>query len=377
MRLLENTLTADHHVACSRKIILDRLLELGMEQLRLPLGVSSTEKHLPILISKGLKEKKHVIVVFPERHIDAGILSYRLMGEESINRGSIVNFVKSVLGIGSSETGQQRPGQIESPSGLPDLRSKDIPGIVIANPSQLIWFRGGSRVVTDREWLCLPRISPIYGPMRVDEEKNRIEGNKDFKQHVRYLFDHVLSNTDDEPKICHTQAKFSIIGQEYVGSEVLYYLAGNWHTWKNRVNCVALINPQHELEELFEEFDMAVAGDRNDRDEIEDFIARRTRAYRLSHHALEALIPGRDRLGCNVYAAGETLYEESCFVRCWPSILDWIEMCRVSETYAEPYLVIENQDEKDASPKTRTYQRRILDEGEAQKVGYHELKIEQ
>lgn len=347
---------------------MDRLSELGVQQLRLPLGASKSEKHVSILVSEGIKDKKHVILLFPERHVDSGILSYRMMGEESINKGSIVDFVKSVLRVG---TGDEKLHSFAVPSNRP----ADIPGIVIANPSQLIWFRGGSRTVTDREWVALPRKSPIYGPMRIDEEKNRIEGNHNFEQHIQYIFEHVLQHQENELQICDSEAKISIIGQEYVGSTALQYLASNWHIWRSRITCVALVNPQHKLDDLFAGFDLSIEEDRQDRGRIEDFIARRTRAYRLSQRPFETHITGRDRFGCNVYAAGETLYEESCFVRCWPSILDWIDICRVSGTYSEPSQVNEMPDEEDASPKSRTYQRKILNEAEAEQVGYHTLDI--
>lgn len=350
---------------------MNRLSDLGVKQIRLPLGTSETDKHIPILVSKDIHEKKHVIVVFPERHVESGILSYRLMGEESINKGSIVNFVKAVLGVSVTETDGK-----ESSAKWSNLSSADTPGIVIANPSELIWFRGGSRVITDREWLSLPRKSPIYGPMRIDEEKNRVDGNHDFKRHVQYVFEHVLQHQEGEPQICQSKAKISIIGQEYVGSEALFYLANNWNTWKDRINCIALINPQHKLEELFTDFDHSTENEAKDQKEIEDFIARRVRAYKLSQRPLETPLTGRDRFGCNVYAAGETLYEESCFVRCWPSILDWIAMCRVKDTYSESNEVLELSDDEDAVPKKRTYQRRILDEEEAEKVGYHELQFD-
>ena len=125
-------------LACSRQIVMDRLSELGMQQLRLPLGVAETEKHIPILISKDIHEKKHVIVVFPERHIESGILSYRLMGEESINKGSIVEFVNAVLNVSDSK----KDIEATELAKLSSLSLTDTPGIIIANPSELIWFRG-------------------------------------------------------------------------------------------------------------------------------------------------------------------------------------------------------------------------------------------
>ncbi|KAK5071207.1 hypothetical protein LTR64_007711 [Lithohypha guttulata] len=347
--------------ACSRKIVLERLLELGLQELPLPLNVTRDTKHVPILVSKDLATKKHIIVLFPDRQNDPGILAYRVLGQEGINIGSVINLVKAILGQSSTTPDATLSQHIETP------------GLVIANPSQLIWYRRGARPVTDREWLCLPRPSAVHEAMRIDEVENRVEGNKNFREHIQYIFEHVLCTNDGEPVICCPEAKFSIIGQEYVGSEVMQYLTNNWLGWRNRINCVALINPQHELSELFSTFDLTAPGDIAEKEEIVNFIAKRTRAYRLSQRPLETLLTGRRKLGCNIYAAGEIYYEESCLIRCWPSVLDWIELCRVSDTFAEPAFDINLSDDEEAEPKIRSPRRngRPLTEEEQGNVRFH------
>ena len=367
--------------ACTRRIIQERLLDLNLEELPLPIGVSASDKHVPILVSKDLSTKKHVIVLFPERHIDAGIFSYRVIGDEGLNVGSAVNFVKSILD-GPQVTTHDGKSDANTPPLMPDT-----PGLVIANPSQLIWYRGGGRPVTDREWTCLPRPTAAHEAMRIDEVKNRIEGNKNFREHVQYMFEHVLTSISEtnichpEPNserkpICHPEAKFSIIGQEYVGSEALQYIINHWVaggpvSWRNRINCVALVNPQHSLEELFTGPYSTLPKEVTWRNDITNFMSRRVRAYRLSLRPLETLLSGRRRLGCNLYSAGETQYEESCFIRCWPSILDWVEMCRVSDTYAEPVFEYgESDNEEDDGPKSQI-SRKPLTEAEQEKVRFH------
>ena len=313
-----------------------------------------------------------------------GVLSYRVIGDEGINIGSVVNFVKSILegppppsvvmtnGNASTKLGNTQDAQT----------SAQRPGIVIANPSQLIWYRGEGRAVTDREWLCMPRQSAIYEPMRIDETKNRVEGNKNFEEHVQYIFEHVLSAEAGNQALCDPQAKISMIGQEYPGSEALQYIVKNWMGWRNRISCVALINPQHSLEALFSTFDTAAPGDAAEKEEALDFVARRTRAYKPSHKPLETVMSGRNRLGCNVYSSGEALYEESAFVRCWPSVLDWIELCRFSDTFAEPVfdmILSDDEDENDdkEKPKTRSPRRAQTEEEQLAARFHGELKVDE
>lgn len=286
-------------------------------------------------MSPNLAEKKHVIVLFTERHIDLGILSYRILGDEGINTGSVVNLVKAIL---------------ESPA-PPAGR----PGLVIANPSQLIWSRAAKRAVTDREWVNLPRDSAVYLAARIDEVKNRIEGNRNFEEHVQYIFEHILTPTERDEHtfpnpICHPDAKFSIIGLEFPGSAALQYIVHNWTYWGSRISCVAICNPQHTLKELFSQFSDTPTHN-NIKSEITKFIAARTRVYRVSRKPVEAPLESINisdhGLGCNVYSSGEALYEESVFVRCWPSILDWIDLCRFSKDFEEPILMLDQEGDRD------------------------------
>jgi hypothetical protein len=152
-----------------RKIVLDRLHDLDLETVNCPLGTEENDNHVPILVSKQISSKDRVIVYFGERNADLGILSWRVIGEEGVNHGSLVDFVKAAL------TG-------------PAPTAKDTaPGIIIANPCQLLWYRGGSRAVSQLEWLeGLPKPSAVHEAMRIDPVKNTIPGNKDYREHVHY-----------------------------------------------------------------------------------------------------------------------------------------------------------------------------------------------
>lgn len=180
--------------------------DLGIQILRLPLGASEDENHVPIWVSPNISAKKRVIVLFGERHQDLGVFSYRVIGDEGIAVGSCLNLVQAL----------QR-----GPAATSD---DEVPGIIIANPGQLHWYRGGSRAVTFTEWQNLPRESAVHEPFQVDAVKNRIPDNSNFREHITYIFDHVL------PAVLREETKLDIIGMEYPGTAAVEYLAMNCET---------------------------------------------------------------------------------------------------------------------------------------------------
>lgn len=184
---------------------MNRLHLLHLETLRLPLGASETDKHVPILVSEDLAAKDRVIVYFGERAFEPGLLAWRVIGEAGIKHGSMVQFIDTLTSA---------PNRHDQPQSA-------IPGIIIANPCQLLWYRGGGRAVSDVEWLELPRPSGVHEAMRVDRVKNLIEGNEDYIRHVDYLFKHVL------PYRLKSDAKLDIIGCEYTGAAALEHLSKN------------------------------------------------------------------------------------------------------------------------------------------------------
>ena len=191
-------------LAICRRIVDERLQKLHFQTIRLPLGTSEIEPHVPIYTSQYIERKKRVIVIFGERNQDPTIFSYRVIGDKGIKNGSVIDFVDTVL--------NQEPMV---------TASDDRPGIVIANPSQLYWYRGGGRAVSWAEWLGLPRESAVSQPFKVDPVKNTIPGNGDFREHVNYIFESAL------PALLHEDARLDIIGLEWTGTAVLEYLCKN------------------------------------------------------------------------------------------------------------------------------------------------------
>jgi hypothetical protein len=144
-----------------------------------------------------------VLVYFGERNQDLGIFAYRIVGgDEGLNAGSAVHFVKDIQsGYGSSS-------------------GEDPPAVVIANPGQLIWCRSAGRAVGRTEWENLPRESAVHPGFRLDEEtgRNLVEGNRDEAEHVEFVFEHVLKSAGGG------RARIDVIGAEWTGTAVVRYL---------------------------------------------------------------------------------------------------------------------------------------------------------
>lgn len=310
--------------------MIDRLLELGLETIRLPLDASQEDNHVPILVSKGIADKNRVLVLFGERNAEPGILSWRVMGEESIRSGSLVDFVNAFL---------------SGPS--PMAHHHDAPGIVITNPCQLLWYRGGGRAVSFNEWMALPRPTAVHEAMRVDEVKNKIPKNRDYEEHVKYIFEHVLT------RLVKKEATLDIVGIEYPGSAAMEYLSSHCRRlevyrdgtisltsvlgdlWSSRITGMSLIAPQHKVQDLI---------DTEAPPTFINFLTRRCRAYFVTDSVIETPIAGREKFGCNCYSSGESSFQDSAMVRCWRHILDWFNMLHTKSDYEEPEFMIMGAD---------------------------------
>lgn len=159
--------------------------------------------------------------------------------------------------------------------------------------------------------------------MRIHPIRSRVEGNTTFQEHIAYLFRHILDNQ----QFVSSEAKLSILGIEYVGSEVMSYLGRNWSSWSDRISSITLFTPQHSISEILPaplnndpEIEKSTAAFRN-------FVSTRTRVYILSSEPIDQPLAGRDRYGSNVYSSGESLYDENVIIRAWPAVLDWVELC--------------------------------------------------
>ena len=197
-------------LVCIRRIVMSRLLSSSLSITRLPLGTPANQNHVPVLTSTNLSTARRVIVYIGESTQDLGIFAYRVVGKESIALGSAEEFVKTV-------------------HTLPDS-----PGLVIANPGQLVWHRRGKEAVTLPTWYALPRRSAVSGPMRLDEVKNRIPKNKDISQHLHCVFDEVLG------RLANKDAKIQIIANGDGALETVDFLQDEWDKWGSKIDAMVV-----------------------------------------------------------------------------------------------------------------------------------------
>lgn len=99
----------------------------------------------------------------------------------------------------------------------------DASAIVMANPGQLIWCRSQGRAMGRTEWENLLAESAVHPGLRLDGEEggNLVEGNRDEREHVEYVFEHVLKGAGGG------QARIDVIGSEWTGAAVVRYLGGH------------------------------------------------------------------------------------------------------------------------------------------------------
>src|SRR5262245_44452051 len=71
------------------------------------------------------------------------------------------------------------------------------PGVIIANPGQLIWHRNGKRAVTFQTWQSMPRRNALSIGYRIDSAANRVPGNRSSLEHVSYVFSNVIRELVD------------------------------------------------------------------------------------------------------------------------------------------------------------------------------------
>jgi hypothetical protein len=211
---------ANTSLGAIRELVAQRLENLGLEKIRLPLGAKESEPNVPIFVSSNIKDKKRAVILFYEHTQDLGIFAHRIIGGKGgINQGSAVDFVKYIQAQTTS------PGNVESP------------GVILANLGQLRWWRRGKKAVTQTTWFALPQKSAVENPYRFNPIKNTIPGNRNTEEHVNYVFNHVIEELVD------SKAKLDIIGVSDGAIQVSVFLEKheNFKKWGERVAAFASV----------------------------------------------------------------------------------------------------------------------------------------
>jgi len=289
-----------------RKIVSDRLIALDLKKIRLPLGASETEPHVPIFISSDLESKKRIIILFYEDGQDIGIFAHRIIGGKGgINEGSAINIVKYIQSL--------------------QINGHDAPGIIIANTGQLRWWRKGKKAITQVSWYALPQKSAVDFPYRFDEIKNTIPENRTVAEHVSYIFNHVVS------KLADPAAKLDIIGVSAGAVHVSHFLNNelNFDQWGCRINAFASVATYFNADEIT-----------NAR--FGAFMRDRGRVYLVSDEPRDTFLAGLDgyrhisAYGSPVFSLGEPYYTERLLPRGYKSVVDWIQDVAEDPEYVNP-----------------------------------------
>lgn len=325
-----------------RRFIFERLHHLGLETVRLPIGATEHEPHIPILASTNLRDAKKVLVYLGDRNQELGVFAYRLIGgDDGINVGTVIEMVAAVK-IGDLEPLSKNlfASQHTKNGQKPLSWSSETTAVVIANPGQLLWCRAEGRAMGRAEWEARPRKFAVDESFFVDEKRNFVAGNKNEDEHVSYVFDHVLKQAGAG------KAKLDIIAGEWVSAAAVTYLGQNWATWASRVNAVALFAPMHTIDDLLIPSDYSGTS-------FAHFIANRARGYILSDSPVGDLSSApfdQSKYGCNIYSSGEAKYEECIMPKAWRNMLQWFHRLTVlgaagEENWQMPeYEVVEEED---------------------------------
>ncbi|KAM0521790.1 hypothetical protein ACHAPE_002351 [Trichoderma viride] len=294
-------------------IIHKRLECEGLLKLCLPLGAWDTEPHLPFFITPDLETRSRIIVIFGEPTHELGVLAGRVAnGPGGIDEGSIIPVVRAVkLQRGSSSD--------DTP-----------PGIVLANVGQTCWWPEGQRAITVTANNAVPLPSLVHRGVQHVPNIHGIPGNNSAEEHVKYVFDEVISRRANE------KATVDIIATGESCEIVERFLDGEeaWNTWGSTISTLVLLGPVYESEGL-----------KNDK--FKDFMAKRGRAYVLSHEPVGTpLAPPEGNssrwipsLGLPCLSSSEPMYTESIFVRARSHILSYLQEVALDLEYENPVLV--------------------------------------
>lgn len=96
--------------------------------------------------------------------------------------------------------------------------SKTPPGLIIANPGQLIWHCVGERAMTMPTWNAVPKKHAVDPPLKMTF-RNKIPGNETWQDHITYVFEEVLA------KMLAKDARIDIIGLAEGGMAAMRYLS--------------------------------------------------------------------------------------------------------------------------------------------------------
>ncbi|KAF2275089.1 uncharacterized protein EI97DRAFT_87539 [Westerdykella ornata] len=227
---------------CQRREVAKRLSALGLVNLYLPQLTSvkpEDEASVPILAPPAeiLRTRKRVIVIVNSTLQDLGILAYReLQRAAGVNDGSIIGFVKEIIrrSTGADDTADL----FKDGAGVAD-KSKETPGIIVMNCGQLLYSYKFGEAKTVRSWNDMPVQSACHEPVQITED-NKIPGNRDATEHIKFVIENVLHNKD----FVAEDAEIYMIGIENGGEHLVRVLDEHLERYGLWLTAMALIEPR-------------------------------------------------------------------------------------------------------------------------------------
>lgn len=283
---------------------------------------------MPIFISTDIETKKRVVILFYENNQDLGVLAHRIIGGKGgINEGSVINMVKYI------QSQKTYPGCDEAP------------GIIIANIGELRWWRRGRKAVTYASWYALPAKSAVEPTYACHPIKNTVPGNRDTKEHVAYIFDHVVR------KMADPDAKLNVIGVSEGAIRATEFLDDekNWKTWSKRMEAYAAVATYTFKEEFktkaFGEWFRAVSNISYIKIRMLTLKSKRGRTYITSEEPCGTFLAGPnghrrvEAYGSPTFSLGESFYTEAMLPKGYKTIIDWFQEVAEDSDYANPEIV--------------------------------------
>ena len=215
--------STDEHLVEMRREVMDRqirheadhrLESAGLDKITVPLNTPVTDPHVPIFVSKNLDVCERVIFFVGEAKQDLGILSGRIVGTETVAKGTMQKFVESL------QNSEKDPVKRH--------------GLVIANPGQLLWHRRAKVALSYRSWHALPRRNAV-APGIVHTKKNYIRGHENATEHIESLLKDIIL-----PMI-NRGCKVDIIGVDDGALNIIGILDANWATYKMGSNAMVML----------------------------------------------------------------------------------------------------------------------------------------
>jgi hypothetical protein len=115
-----------------------------------------------------------------------------LQRELGVNGGSVINFAKEMIHRSTKETADF--DIFKDGAGI-NRNPEEIPGLIVLNCGQLLYSYNFDRPMTLRSWNAMPRRSMIHEGTHITDW-NKVEGNRDAKEHIQYVFEHVICDAN-------------------------------------------------------------------------------------------------------------------------------------------------------------------------------------